>query len=58
MTYKESYMQATSLEDLMEKGKKDAQIALFLGANPDRMKAIEDAMNEVAKEKGWDGEQE
>ena len=51
-------MQVTSLEELIEKGKKDAEVALFLGANPDRMKAIEDAMNEVAKEKGWDGEQE
>ena len=57
MTYKESYMQATSLEDLMEKVKKDSTIALFFIRNPDRIKAIENAMNEVIKQKGWDGEQ-
>lgn len=58
MTYKESYMQATSLGELMEKVKKDSKIALILIGNSDRIKAIEDAMNEVIKEKGWDGEQE
>ena len=58
MTYKESYMQTTSLKELMEKVEKDCTIALFLIGNPDRIKVIENAMNEVIKEKGWDDKKE
>lgn len=57
-TYKESYMQLSSLKELTDRVKVDTAIALFFGGNPDRIKAIEDAMNEVAEEKGWDGEPE
>ena len=57
MTYKESYMKLSSFSELTDRVKADVKIALFLGGNPDRIKAIEDAMNEVATEKGWnDGE--
>ena len=59
MTYKEAYMRSSSFSELKDKVKSDVKIALFLGGNPDRIKAIEDAMNEVATEKGWKvGEQE
>ena len=57
-TYKESYMQLSSLKELTARAIVDTTIALFLGGNPDRIKAIEDAMNEVAPEKGWDGDPE
>ena len=56
-TYKESYMQLSSLKELTDKVKVDTTIALFFGGNPDRVKAIEDAMNEVAEEKGWNNEE-
>lgn len=55
MTYKESYMKLSSFSELTDMVKADTKIALFLGGNPDRIKAIEDAMNEVAIEKGWNG---
>ena len=51
-------MQTTSLKELMEKVEKDCTIALFLIGNPDRIKVIENAMNEVIKEKGWDDKKE
>ena len=51
-------MQLSSLKELTDKVKVDTAIALFFGGNPDRIKAIEEAMNEVAEEKGWDGEPE
>lgn len=54
MTYKEAYMRLSSFSELTDMVKADIQIALFFGGNPDRIKAIEDAMNEVATEKGWE----
>lgn len=50
-------MQLSSLKELTDKVKVDTTIALFFGGNPDRVKAIEDAMNEVAEEKGWNNEE-
>jgi hypothetical protein len=40
-------------DELREAMREQAEIAIFLGANPDRLRAIEKAGNEVAREKGW-----
>lgn len=56
MTYYERYQTAQDKEDLLDMMKDDAIVAVFLGNNPDRIKAIEDAGNRVAKEKGWNDE--
>lgn len=53
MTYYEKYSMLKSEEELKLVMKEDAKVALFLGGNPDRIKAIEDAGNKVANEKGW-----
>ena len=55
MTYKEAYMKSSSFSELKDMAEADTKIALCLGGNPDRIKAIEDAMNEVVTEKGWEG---
>ena len=55
MTYLESYLALDSVESIKAEAKKDADIAIFFGANPDRLKAIEDAMNtaiEIVKKGG------
>lgn len=54
MTYLESYRKTTSLDELRTIAISDTKIAIFLGNNPDRIKAIEDAMNKVIEENGWD----
>lgn len=56
MTYKESFMKAESFSQLEKMTKEATSVAIFLGGNPDRLKAIEDALNEVANEKGWNDE--
>lgn len=53
MTYYEAYSKCITREQMEEAMKHDAEVAMFLGANPDRLKAIEDAANRVAEEKGW-----
>lgn len=55
MTYYEKYLLLKSEAELKLAMKEDAKVALFLGGNPDRIKAIEDAGNKVANEKGWTG---
>lgn len=50
ITYKDYYSNAHSIEKLKDMALRDIEIAIFLGANPDRIKAIEDAMNERAEE--------
>ena len=48
MTYYESYINLDSFEKAKEKAKKDTKIAVtILGNNPDRIKAIEDAINKA-----------
>lgn len=54
MTYYEHYLTAQEECDLIAIMKHDAKCAIIFGNNPDRIKAIEDAANKVAKEKGWD----
>jgi hypothetical protein len=53
MTYKEAYSKARSLDHLKSMVKHDTIIAIVLGNNPDRIKAIEQAMNEITQERGW-----
>ncbi len=51
MTYLESYRELDSIEAIKRKAKDDAWVAMFMGNNPDRMKAIEDAENIAIKER-------
>ena len=50
MTYKEAYALVDTIEELKRQVNYDTQVAIFFGCNPDRIKAIEDAANERAKE--------
>ena len=49
MTYYESYIACGSIEKAKEKAIEDVKVAIFLGNNPDRIKAIEDALNEAVR---------
>ena len=51
MTYLESYRELNSIDAIKRKAKDDAWVAMFMGGNPDRIKAIEDAMNIAIREK-------
>ena len=51
MTYYETYSKCTSEEEIITKALQDTKIAIFLGNNPDRIKAIEDAMNNAIADK-------
>ena len=53
MTHYEKYSMLKSEAELKLAMKEDAKVAFLLGGNPDRIKAIEDAGNKVANEKGW-----
>ena len=52
-TYYELFSVAKSEKRLKEMMADAIKIAMFYGGNPDRLKAIEDAGNQVAKEKRW-----
>lgn len=52
MTYLEAYRSLPTVEAIKEMAISDTKIAIFLGNNPDRIKAIEDAMNEAIRERG------
>ena len=54
MTYLELYRSLPTVEAIKEKAISDTKVAIFLGNNPDRIKAIEDAMNVAIKERGED----
>lgn len=51
MTYYEKYSACKNDVEIKEMAKRDAKIAIFLGNNPDRIKAIEDAMNRAIADK-------
>ena len=53
MTYYEHYLTANEECDLIAMMKHDVQCAIIFGDNLDRIKAIADAANKVAKEKGY-----
>lgn len=52
MTYLEAYRSLPTVEAIKEMAISDTKIAIFLGNNPDRIKAIEDAMNVAIRERG------
>ena len=52
MTYLEVYRSLPTVEAIKEMAISDTKIAIFLGNNPYRIKAIEDAMNVAIKERG------
>lgn len=58
MTYYESYKALQTAEAIKEKAISDTKVAIFLGGNKDRIKAIEDAMNKAINEMGEEGEEE
>jgi hypothetical protein len=51
MTYKESYMSCQSWDELKEKMEKDIAVAMVI--NPDRVKVIKAAGEEVLKVKNF-----
>ena len=52
MTYKEYFMKCETIEELLKEVKEETTFAIVLN-NPDRVKVIEKAMNEVINEKNW-----
>ncbi len=53
MTYKESYMQCKTEEELLAKAKNDIEVALLMGSHA-RVKVIKQAVEEVINEKFGD----
>ena len=53
MTYYDKYSKLQTEEELKDWMRRDGYAAMILGNNPDRIRAIEDAANKVAEEKGW-----
>ena len=51
MTYYESYKALPTVEAIKQKAVLDTKVAIFIGNNPDRIKAIEDAVNKAVAEK-------
>lgn len=51
MTYLESYRALDSVDAIKAKAISDTKVAIFLGGNPDRIKAITDAMNHAIAER-------
>ena len=52
MTYLESYRLLNSVDAIKAKAIADTKVAVLLGNNLDRIKAIEDAMNRAIAERG------
>lgn len=50
MTYYEAYKACNSVEQIKAMAIQDTEVAIFLGNNTDRIKAIEDAMNKAIRE--------
>jgi hypothetical protein len=51
MTYYEAYSACQNEIEIKEIVRRDMKVAVFLGNNPDRIKAIEDAMNKAIADK-------
>lgn len=51
MTYYEAYFACQNEAEIKEMAIRDTKVAIFLGNNPDRIKAIEDAMNKAIADK-------
>lgn len=50
MTYLESYRRCKTVEEIKKRAILDTKVAIFMGNNPDRIKAIEDAMNQAIED--------
>ena len=54
MTYSEVYMKATTPQELLDMVRYDVAVCrMYDGDNPDRMKAIYNAIDSAAKARGW-----
>lgn len=53
MTYYEAYQKAETPQELIDMIRHDVLVWTLYGRNPDRLKAITKAMNDAAKEHGW-----
>ena len=53
MTYEDVYRNCDTAEEAYTLAANDVRVAIFCGANPNSIKAIESALNKIAKEKGW-----
>ncbi len=51
MTYYEAYSTCRNEVEIKEMAKRDTKVAIFMGNNLDRIKAIEDAMNKAIVDK-------
>lgn len=51
MTYYEAYSACQNEVEIKEMAMRDIKVAIFLGNNSDRIKAIEDAMNKAIANK-------
>ena len=54
MTYLDKYRLLESVEAIKQTAIEDTKVAIFIGNNPDRIKAIEDAVNQAIGERRTD----
>lgn len=54
MTYKGTYQQCNTLDDLKKEVGKDMRVAIMIGDLRLRKPVIEKAVTEVLEEKGWE----
>lgn len=50
-TYEEEYRKLPTTQAIMHMAKRDMNVAIFLGSNPDRLRAIQTAVDKVLKER-------
>lgn len=50
MTYLDAYRKCKTVEEIKLMAHKDIMVAIFMGNNPDRIKAIKDAMNQAIED--------
>lgn len=54
MTYYNMYREIKSKEELVNKMKQDIKIACVVRYNPNRLKVIKDAYNQIIRERNWE----
>lgn len=50
-TYEEEYRKLPTTKAIMDMAKRDMNVAIFLGSNPDRLRAIQTAVDKVLTER-------
>lgn len=50
-TYEETYRKLPTTQAVLNMAKRDMNVAIFLGSNPKRLRAIQTAVNTVLKER-------